>query len=122
MPHTISYILHAFELLMTTGRMREKRSRPYQSDKHICSSSLDISASRHSLPKHPRITLEYYTCSEHWTAHCFLNEEQCNAGFVKKLLLKDEAVLAVLGITAVISQSVLSNLKKEKEKKKTFYD
>ncbi|XP_036452720.1 oocyte zinc finger protein XlCOF8.4-like [Colossoma macropomum] len=64
--------------------------------------------SLHTLPKHPTIRDEWLKfifeeipqsfspnltiCSAHFSADCFLNQEQYNAGFAKKLLLKEGAI------------------------------
>ncbi|XP_072543299.1 uncharacterized protein [Salminus brasiliensis] len=64
--------------------------------------------SLHSLPKQPTIRSEWLkfifeeipqsfspnltVCSAHFSADCFVNQEQYNAGFAKKLLLKEGAI------------------------------
>lgn len=48
------------------------------------------------IPEHfsPNLTV----CSAHFSANCFLNQAQYNAGFSKKLLIKDTAVPTLLGL------------------------
>ncbi|XP_066537056.1 zinc finger protein 892-like [Hoplias malabaricus] len=64
--------------------------------------------SLHTLPKQPAIRAEWLkfifeeipqsfspnltVCSAHFSADCFLNQEQYNAGFAKKLLLREGAI------------------------------
>ncbi len=85
-----------FNLLLTTGQMKEKRNICFDtSNVSVCIAFKRIPASETSevlifncVTNHIR---QLYVCLEHLTADCFVNETQCNGD----LLLKDEAATCI---------------------------
>lgn len=62
-----------------------------------------------------------YVCSKHLSVDCFGNEAQCNTGFTKKLLLKDEVMTTALDLTAATSQHISKQFLKSFVWKLCFY-